>query len=51
MGRSGWLKLVILATLGVIALGPVLLLAVWSITYSWFWPDLLPGRFSLRACR
>lgn len=51
MGRSGWLQLVILTTLGVIALGPILLLAVWSIAYSWFWPDLLPGSFSLRAWR
>jgi putative spermidine/putrescine transport system permease protein len=31
------------------AIGPVVLLGLWSFTHSWFWPDLLPREWSLRA--
>lgn len=46
----------ILETTGLLLLlalagGPILLLAVWSVTRSWFWPELLPGGWSWRAWR
>lgn len=31
------------------AVGPVSLLGLWSFTHAWFWPDLLPREWSLRA--
>lgn len=42
-GMIGLLALLVMAG------GPVLLLAIWSFTRSWFWPELLPGGWSWRA--
>jgi ABC-type spermidine/putrescine transport system permease subunit II len=29
-------------------LGPLIVLALWSLAHQWFWPSLLPSAFTLR---
>lgn len=42
----GWLSLALLLTWLILPLVP---LAIWSVSHSWFFPDLLPSKYSLRA--
>lgn len=51
MKRQNFTNLIMMTMIAVIALGPILLLSIWSFAHSWFWPDLMPGLFSLRAWR
>jgi putative spermidine/putrescine transport system permease protein len=46
MTLIGWLSLGLLLTWLLLPLVP---LALWSVSQSWFFPDLLPSKFSLRA--
>jgi putative spermidine/putrescine transport system permease protein len=42
----GWLSLALLMTWLIL---PLLPLAIWSVSRSWYFPDLLPAEYSLRA--
>ena len=46
LSRLSWLSLALLVTWLVLPLIP---LAIWSVSQSWFFPDLLPSKYSLRA--
>ena len=50
MKKNIFLKLTLAMTLACIFL-PLVLLAVWSVTERWPWPDLLPESLSLRTIR
>ena len=50
MRKNFLLKLVLVTVLLCIFL-PMVLLAVWSVTERWPWPDLLPESLSLRTLR
>lgn len=39
----------VVAAVGAAAVGPLLLIAVWSVASGWYWPALLPRNWSLRA--
>ena len=43
-----WLSVALLVSWLVL---PFIPLAIWSVSRSWFFPDLLPGAYSLRAWR
>lgn len=47
----GWGRWGAILFVAAIALGPIVLLALWSLAHSWFWPDLLPREWSLRSWR
>ncbi|USG61714.1 ABC transporter permease subunit [Sneathiella marina] len=46
LSRLGWLSLALLITWLILPLIP---LALWSVSQSWFFPDLFPSKYSLRA--
>ena len=50
MKKDLFLKLVLALTL-VCILAPMVLVALWSVTERWPWPDLLPEHLSLRTIR
>jgi len=39
----------LIVLLGAAAIGPLVLLAVWSVSNGWLWPDITPRGYSLRA--
>ncbi len=51
MGRRRRGEALTIGMIGIPGIGPIVMLAVWSLAGSWFWPDLLPGAWSLRAWR
>lgn len=46
LSRLSWLSLALLLTWLILPLIP---LAIWSVSQSWFFPDLMPSKYSLRA--
>ena len=49
-GQRSW-RIVLLAVLALSSVGPMLLLAVWSVSGAWFFPALLPHTVTLVAWR
>ena len=49
MRRRHWILKLILATAALCILLPAALIALWSVTARWPWPDLLPERYTLRT--